>query len=295
MEQDEQQLPNSGQNLQDKGKSLSAKSRQKKSESQESKERLFQSQGSPIGSVKDLEEKTNSLEKENENSSVAKEKNPLPVPKPFQSVDRQREALKRLQVKAEELEKAPKITSLLKKAKGGLKATLAAMRFVQGDEVIAAFLSKYDSIPKGDRDHLPWEAIGLSAGLDLRALLGSAALAITNYCGNESRIIAVSNHPAITRARVKFGKTLVGAEKDRTALDMMVGALPSPKGPTFIGKAIFGSGSAQNVPSGGGNDSDDDEPTAMFGAEDDLDQLFPPANAMQEKLINIRQKLLTEG
>lgn len=197
-------------------------------------------------------------------------------------------------MKVEDLEKAPPISKLLKKAKGGLKAVLNAMRLVQGDEVIAAFLDKYDSIPKGDRDHLPWEAIGLSAGLDLRALLGSAALAITNYCGNESRIIAVSNHPAITRARVKFGKTLVGAEKDRTALDMMVGALPSPKGPMFIGKAIFGSGSAQNTPSSS-SDSDDDEPSTMFGEDDDLDKLFPPANAMQEKLINIRQKLLTEG
>jgi hypothetical protein len=243
-----------------------------------------------------LGEKTNSLESEKESSSSIKEKNltpnSLPVPKALKSVDRQREALKRLQVKAEDLEKAPKITNLLKKAKGGLKATLAAMRFVQGDEVVASFLSKYDSIPKGDRDHLPWEAIGLSAELDLRALLGSAALAITNYCGNESRIIAVTNHPSITRARVRFGKTLVGAEKDRTALDMMVGALPSPKGPTFIGKAIFGSGSAQSTPSTS-SDSDDGEPTEMFGAEDDLDRLFPPANAMQEKLIGIRQKLLT--
>ena len=169
------------------------------------------------------------------------------------------------------------------------------MRFVQEDEVVAAFLSKYDSIPSGDRAYLSWEAIAIAAEVDLRHLLGSAALAITQVCGNESKLIAVTNHPAITKARVKFGTELVGAEKDRAALDMMVGALPSPKGPTFIGKAIFGAGGQQAASSDDDDDKPTPEPMQVFGPDDDIDQLFPPSNAMQEKLIPIRQRLLTEG
>jgi hypothetical protein len=76
-------------------------------------------------------------------------------------------------------------------------------------------------------------------------------------------------------------------EKDRAALDTAMGFLPSPKGPTFIGKAIFGSGKAVMDAQGG-----DDDEAPMRDDEPDLDRLFPPANAMQEKLTAIRQKML---
>jgi hypothetical protein len=72
-------------------------------------------------------------------------------------------------------------------------------------------------------------------------------------------------------------------ERDRHALDTAMGFLPSPKGPTFIGKAVFG---------GSGNSeqrSDDDEKEECDSY--DLERIFPSAVAMQERLTPIRQKL----
>ena len=101
------------------------------------------------------------------------------------------------------------------------------------------------------------------------------------------KIIALTGHPKITMARVAYGQLPLG-ERDRTALDTAMGFLPSPKGPTFIGKAIFGSGRATMEAQGAGGD--DDCPSG--DSDPDLDRLFPPANAMQEKLVAIRQKML---
>ena len=293
MEQETQQSQNSGQLPSDSERLKSQSLRQKKSGSGKNKEKHFQEKISIDGSEKTLEERTSSLENENESSSLGKQTNNLPVPKPIKSIDRQLEALRRLKVKPESLAKAPQISQLLKTAKGGLKAVLTAMRFVQDDEVIAAFLSRYDSIPIGDRKYIPWEAICIASGVNLNHLYGSASLAYATYCGNKSRMLVVGNHPDITKARIKFGKELVGAEKDRTALDMMVGALPSPKGPTFIGKAIFGASGGQNKTTG--NDDDDTQEGEMLGVEDDINQLFPSSNVMQEKIVMIKQKMLTEG
>ena len=55
------------------------------------------------------------------------------------------------------------------------------------------------------------------------------------------KIITLSSHPQIAAARVAYG-LLPAGHRDRNALDMALGFLPQPKGPTFIGKAIFGSG-----------------------------------------------------
>lgn len=207
-------------------------------------------------------------------------------------MDRTKEALKRLKVSPEELNSSPQITPQLKMAAGGLKAVLRAMRFAADDPDIAIFLAKYDAIPAGDRDRLPWEAIAIAAGVNIKHLLGAIHLALQANSVSAVKIIAVTNHPKIIQARVKFGQ-LPSGEKDRTALDTAMGFLPSPKGPTFIGKAIFGAGTANSSPASAKDDDDDDspEPTAIFD-NDDFDNLFPPSNAMQEKLVPIRQKLL---
>ena len=160
---------------------------------------------------------------------------------------------------------------------------IKAMRFATQDEEISAFLNKYDSIPPGDRQYLPWEAIALAADVNLIYFLGAVQLAAVQYFGNVSKMIAISNHPSITKARVKYGQDPSG-ERDRQSLDIMVGALPSPKGPTFIGNAVFGGSSL-----GKGKD-DDDEPVPVFSGNDDFNQLFPPASEMQEKLKMVRQK-----
>lgn len=199
------------------------------------------------------------------------------------------QALKRLKVKSEDVDYAPPISSILKETKGGLKAALKAMRFATEDSEISNFLKKYDAIPVGDRAYLPWEAIALSAEVNLKYLLGAAQLAIAQFFGNKSRIIAISNHPAITKARVKYA-LMASGERDRNSLDIMVGALPSPKGPTFIGNAVFRGGGGNSAPQ-----EDDDEPVKTFGASDDIDELFPPSSQMQERLTLVRQRQLPDG
>jgi hypothetical protein len=204
-------------------------------------------------------------------------------------VDRTAHALRRLHITRDQLAAAPQITSMLKLADGGLQQVEMAMRF-SPDEVIAAFLKKYDTIPSGDREHLPMEAVALAAGVDINHLLGSVMLALQAQSVSAVKIIAMSSHPKITEARVKFGQMPLG-ERDRTALDTAMGFLPNPKGPTFIGKAIFGTGkNVMDQQRGGDEDDgggDDDGP--------DLDRLFPPANAMQERLTPIRQRMLPQG
>jgi hypothetical protein len=207
-------------------------------------------------------------------------------------VDRAQQALKRLGVDVLALRSAPEITPLLKNAEGGLKAVLGAMRFASDDPSIQSFLEKYDSTPSGDREKLSWEAIALAAGVDLRVFLGAAMLALQSHAVNTVKIIAMTSHPKITRARVKYG-LLPSGEKDRTALDTAMGFLPSPKGPTFIGKAIFGSGNqTMNAQGAGRGDDDEDGPVIDGDSDPDLDNLFPPSNDMQTKLIPIRQRLL---
>jgi hypothetical protein len=197
-------------------------------------------------------------------------------------------ALRRLDISQDDLDAAPQITPLLKNAQGGLKQVISAMR-LSPDEVIVAFLLKYDSIPIGDRERLPIEAVALAAGVDINHLLGSIMLALQTQAVNTVKIIAMTAHPAITRARVKYGQ-MAGGDKDRTALDTAMGFLPSPKAPTFIGKAIFGSGRSVMDQQSGDNDEDEEPPIAAAESDPDLDKLFPPANLMQEKLAAIRQR-----
>jgi hypothetical protein len=172
--------------------------------------------------------------------------------------------------------------------KGGLKTALDAMRFAMDDPEIKAFLKVYDKVPIGDRERLTWEAMAIAARVNPKHLLGSIQLAIQTHCWNRSRFIAVSNHPDVTEKRVKFAKT-AGGEKDRTALDIALGILQSPKGPTFIGKqvAVF-SGGEQAI----SKDEDDGKIIDASTSTDEFDQLFPAPTEIQEKLVPIRQRLL---
>lgn|GEM_PF-1310265 len=299
MKSPEPPSPSSGQSQENDETLLSPNSPQKKISSR--RKPATQTAPLPNGSVSSTTNKGKSVqEKRHGEKPTAKQDNQslLPVPKPIpKPVDRAQQALKRLGVDVLALRSAPEITPLLKNAQGGLKAVLGAMRFTVDDPSIAAFLEKYDSIPVGDRERVSWEAIALAAGIDLRVFLGSAMLALQSQAVNTVKIIAMTNHPKITAARVKYG-LLPSGEKDRTALDTAMGFLPSPKGPTFIGKAVFGSGG------GGGNspaqvdDNDPDEEDTFIDiqAENvDLEKFFPSSNTIQQKLIPIRQKMLEDG
>ena len=196
-------------------------------------------------------------------------------------------ALRRLGVSPQQLAAAPQITPMLKRADGGLAQVIAAMRF-SPDATIAAFLERYDSVPVGDREHLSIEAIALAAGINVSHLLGSIMMALQTQSVNTVKIIAMTAHPKITEARVAYGQLPLG-EKDRTALDTAMGFLPNPKGPTFIGKAIFGSGkNVMDQQRGNGDEAEEAEESMVT----DLSTLFPSSNIMQEKLVAIRNRSL---
>jgi len=220
-----------------------------------------------------------------------KQKSLMPVPKLPVKDDRAEKALKKLKIKPEILATAPQITPLLKTSvKGGLKAALDAMRFATDDHEISSFLKVYDKIPVGARTKVPWEAIAIAAKVNPKHLLGAIQLAVQTHCWNRSRFIAVSNHPDVTKSRVKYAK-MAGGEKDRTALDIALGVMQSPKGPTFIGTqqvAVFRGGGQ-----GKAKDEDDGKTVdAEYTTNNDFDDLFPPPNEIQDKLVPIRQRLL---
>ncbi len=157
-----------------------------------------------------------------------------------------------------------------------------------GDHEIAAFLRKYDSIPADDRMRLPWEAIALSASINFEHLTGAIMFALQANSVNRVKVIALTNHPKVMKKTAEYAM-LPSGEKDRATMHQGLGFLQSPKGPTFIGKAVFG-------PSGGKADIEDDDETetqpAFVAGDHDIDALFPPADKMQERLVPIRQKLL---
>ena len=209
-------------------------------------------------------------------------------------------ALARLHVTQEQLDRAPDITTTLKNATdGGMPRVFSAMRFSQ-DETIAAFLDKYDALPLTDRKTVPLEAVGLAAGLNLNTLLGSITLALTAHAGNSVKILLTTNQPRITRARIKNGQ-LPGGYRDRDAIEYANGTLPQPNkaGGIFINnKAIFGTGTTamnEQRAIGAGSRNDDDEIDATDPGDYDLDRLFPPAVATQERLVPIRNRQITAG
>jgi hypothetical protein len=196
------------------------------------------------------------------------------------AVDRQRAALRRLGVSRDELSAAPDISGLLKQAKGGLTATLQAMRFSQHPDVLM-FLEKYDSIPARDRASLPWEAVALAAEVNLTTLLGGAVLALQAHSANTVKIIALTNHSTVTESRIRFAQ-LPGGFKDRDAIDTALGFLPTSKGSTFI------------INPQSKKDDHEDE------AEDEdsetvLDHLFPNLKQTQETMVPLRARSLGNG
>ena len=233
-----------------------------------------------------------SKESENESSLQSASEDVLLRVKDQATADKRRQANNWLGVKDETLAQNPKITPLLKKASGGLKALLDAMRFAADDPDISLFLAKYDAVPVGYIGHASWEAVAISAGVNIRHLLGAIQVAAVNYFGNTSRLIAVSAHPKITKSRVKYG-LLPSGEKDRNALDIQVGALPQAKGPTFIGNAVF-KGGGGTTPQGDPAEIEEGDIAEAVEIGDDVERLFPESNEVQELLVPIRQKLLKE-
>jgi hypothetical protein len=200
--------------------------------------------------------------------------------------DERRAALKRLGVTEEQVERAMPMSHLLSYAEGGIPQVINAMKLAQQDDaLISQFLAKWKSLSEHDRKRLPFEAVALSASLHPPYVFGAIVAALQAYNVAVVKIMAMTSHRKIVEARLRYGQ-LPGGDKDRTALDTAVGFLPSPKGPTFIGKAIFGSGKAVTDQQRSGDEDNDEDDNV------DLEKLFPPLNRIQEKLASIRNRQL---
>jgi hypothetical protein len=210
------------------------------------------------------------------------------------------QALKRIGVSVAELDKAPPITPLLKLAHNGLPQVIEAMRLAQGDDNITPFLTRYDSLSASDRRIIPFEAVALAAGVDIRKLLGSIMYALQQQSVSLVRLLTTSSHPEVVKARIKYAR-LPGGHQDRQALDTALGLLPPPRGgATFINTAtILGSGrdvmDSQGSGKGANAKSRKDDADDIIDGEDpeniDLDKLFPSPRIMQERLVEIREKV----
>lgn len=150
------------------------------------------------------------------------------------------------------------------------------MRFSE-DGLIQEFLELYDSLPVRDRESLPIEAIAIAANINPSHLLGEIMLAMRDHSVNEVKIAAIAAHPKIMRQQVKHAMTQDGYN-DRRDLNMMLGALPSPKGPTFINRYFAG--------------NQKDESEGIEEAVTDVDAVFTPCHLTQQKVQPLRQKLL---
>ena len=227
--------------------------------------------------------KTGPLDPASENSSIDLTRVPKashPVGRP--GLTRKEAALERLKVTPSKLAAVPNITAILKEIPHGRVEAFKAMQFSESP-LIRKFLDRYYRIPMRDRMAVPIEAVAIAAKVDVRHLWGEIMLAMREISVNAVKTVAVAGHVKSMQTRVECAQTPEGY-RDRDALDIMLGALPSRQGPTFINKFFA-------AKAGG----DDDEKPEKEEVVDDLDYLFPEASAIQERVQNVRQKLLDSG
>jgi hypothetical protein len=141
------------------------------------------------------------------------------------------------------------------------------MRF-SADPDIIKFLRIYDVATNTDQECVPWEAWAIKAGLDIHNLLGSIVIALRQHSVNLVKVLAITGHPATTRARIKNALTPRGY-KDRDAIDTALGLLPQQKGTTFIGKIFAGTATPE------------EEKAPSRPDEPDVDDLFPDLSETQ--------------
>ncbi len=166
----------------------------------------------------------------------------------------------------------PPITPILLEAEGGIATVFSAMRMSQ-DPTIVKFLREYDKSPEIDRQCLPLEVWILKAKVEPNTLLGEIIFALREQSVNVVKVIAMTSHPDVVRARIKNAKTPKGY-RDRDALDTALGLLPTPKGTTIIGKYF----------AGGTPEPAKDPPGGARPDETDVDDLFPDLESTQMML-----------
>ena len=197
---------------------------------------------------------------------------------------RKSQAFRRLGIRQGDVARAPEITSILSEAVGGIAKIIPAMRF-STNPAVTRFFSVYDSVPKGDRESLPLEAIALKADVDLAELLGAAILAFRKSQAQRSAIIAFGRHPEVLQQTIECALK-PGGDRDRALLHSAVGFTPTPKGSTLnvnINQNDFAE--TDKIPDKGGDDGDDDA---------DVNLVFPSVTAAQENWQPMRRNLLAE-
>jgi hypothetical protein len=187
--------------------------------------------------------------------------------------------LEKLGISLEAYRAAPKISPILREIQGGKAKALKAMRFSESP-LILQFFAVYDALAPRDRDYLSLEAIAISGKINILHLWGEIQFAMREHSVNSVKVIAIANHPEITKKRVEYAQT-PGGYRDRDALDVMLGALPSNKGISILNKIFTGDRKEE---------SEAPESPAQF--DDDMDVIFPDVTAMQERVQGLRQRAL---
>lgn len=181
------------------------------------------------------------------------------------------QALEKYNLPPETVDAAPKLSAVLDQSKGGLDAVLDAMRFSNAPAVVA-WLRAYDAAEAWERRHIPWEGWAIVAGVDPHRLLTDILFALREGSVNVVKVLAITNHPDVMKARIRAAKRPEGV-RDRDAIDRGLGFLPQPKGPTFIGN-LYQSGAAGHAEA---------EPSVDPG-DVDVDDLFPSLGVTQKLL-----------
>lgn len=96
------------------------------------------------------------------------------------------------------------------------------------------------------------------------------------------KVLAVANHPEVMRRRIEYAQ-LPNGYRDRDALDIMLGALPTPKNTTNFINKVFTNGAKDES-------EEDEKPTEVIENVEDF--AFPDVSVMQERAQPMRQKLL---
>jgi len=138
----------------------------------------------------------------------------------FTSAARKAKALRKLGVSTDEIASVPQITPLLRDKRRSLKPVLLAM-YLSRDPVVESFLAKRASLDVWARENTPWEAIAVSAGIDLEHLLGAAMLAMLEF----GKFVAMGHYPEVIKRRIEFA-LLPGGWRDRDFFHKFLGLLP---------------------------------------------------------------------
>lgn len=187
----------------------------------------------------------------------------------------------RIGVTLDQYRAAPKISPILREIQGGKSKAIQAMRF-SSSPLILQFFEIYDQISPRDKEKLSLEAIALAAKINILHLWGEIQFAMREHSVSKVKVLAVANHPEVMRRRIEYAQ-LPNGYRDRDALDIMLGALPTPKNTTNFINKVFTNGAKDES-------EEDEKPTEVIENVEDF--AFPDVSVMQERAQPMRQKLL---